>query len=448
VERDDNQRERAIAILSFSCDEASMLRPVSTQYIRANLFVSLYLLRPIVQNNHEYCHLTRILSFDLGGNINQHLSNAICTQQANLPVVIAEYLLHNPSNLNNNLGPLLTNESLVSKVFHPLHETPDTDIVPNGIQGISSATATCGPANSVPSKKVINPATVHIPAVELQFITLMSPVIVYWLFDHFNVAGTGFIFCCCAFLSIRQVVCWHIGNPLAQNDDPSVLGPVTCRFRVDLKGILRFISNRKEERLEMKSNRTDISIVHIVASALAHAFKKEPLLHTRKVSIPWLLIHRIVDASTEPVNVSVSENAGGIVTLPCADQYSIQDIADLHRAADARTDKTHQVGQCLILAMSNYDEGDMITDAAPLHRDVTVVAVLGGVHLERSEKLQPKNNNGRKESPKPVLSLSLTIAGTHQSADIVTCRRFADEVRKLLVYPEICEKMDSPVKVG
>jgi hypothetical protein len=433
--------ERAIVILSFSCPEASCLRRESSQHVRANLLVSAYLLRPHLRNGSEYCHVIRILSFDLAGHMNQQLSNIICTQQANIPSIIAEYLQLRPSAIDNgevaDLGP----ELLVSRVINFLpgaaSSSDSSRISPVHPCQVDGAKAESAVVAKFSTK----------PALELQFLVLSLPVLVHWALYRFDVASAGFVFCVSAFFAVRQVVCWYIGHPLIQNEDPSVIGPVTCRFQVDLKGILRFISNKKEERVEMKSQHADISVVHIVARALALSLKKEPILHTRKVSIPWLFINRVVDASREHVDVSVSENGGGIVTLTTVDQQCIQEIADLHAAADKRTDKTNKVGNCLILSMSNYDEGDMITDAVPFHQAVTVVAVLGGVHLERKENSQVRSS-GTKDPPKPVLSISLTITGSHQSADIVLCRRFADEVRKLLVYPEICENLDSPVPMN
>ena len=120
-----------VVIVSFSCDEASRLRPnVSSQLVRANLFVSLYILQPVSvvvgTETQIHCQFTRLLSFDLAGNIPQQLSNAISNQQANLPAIISDYMHNNPSDFSGGSFrhfdglKKLSNELLVSSVIHQL----------------------------------------------------------------------------------------------------------------------------------------------------------------------------------------------------------------------------------------------------------------------------------------------------------------------------------------
>ncbi len=434
--------DNSIVMVSFSCDEASRQRPPSQQFVRANLFVSLYVLQPVVgANATTHCQFTRLVSFDLAGNIPQQFSNAISQQQANLPAVISKYLHEHRSDFGPDTAEAISNEFLVSTVINQLRQSHLNE---NPISHTNESREAESSSNSYhePPATVASRArrTRTLPSLPLQLITLLTPIFVHWAMSSVDMVGSGILFCFLAILAVRTIVIWHIGDAIvSQKENTSIISHVTCRLRIDVKGILRYISNQHEERNEMKSKHSDISVIHLVASALAHALKKEPLLLTRRVSIPWLLIQRVVDASNEPIDVSISENGGDVVTLPGVDRRTIQQIADCQKC----TENTGKVGKCLILAMSNYDEGDMTTDAAPMHKDVTVVAVLGGVHLERNGTMNSQTN------PKPYLNISLTIAGTHQSVDLVTCRRFADEVRKLLLYPERCENLSngSPVKL-
>jgi hypothetical protein len=429
--------ERAIALISFSCIEADALRLIAPKHVRANLFVSMYLLRPVSNGEQAQCHVTRLLSFDLGGGMNQHLSNVISAQQANLPAVLAEYFQrHEPVVANRYMG-LPTNETVVAAIIKRLNRSsngaPSSPLRPPSPLNSDDSDAFVALGNEPKGGR-------RLPSVESQAVVLFAPVIVHWLVNQCRIPGSALVFSLGAFLAVRQVVLWHLGDVLLPSEEPAVLGPVTCRYTVDLKGVLRFIANKKEERVELQSGSADVSVIHIAASALARAMQKEPSLHSRRVVIPWLFIDKIVDASAEPVDVSVSENGGGVVTLKSVQNQNIQCIADTLATAEYQTSKTQEMGQCLVLAMSNYDGFEMVTEAAPVHRDVAVVAVLGGVHLEHPAQSSPRAANGanRAASPRPVLSLSLTITG-HQQPDIVTCRRFADEVRKLLIYPEICE---------
>lgn len=426
----------SIVIVSFSCDEASRLRPnVSFQRVRAHLFVSLYILQPVSvvvgSETQIHCQFTRLLSFDLAGNIPQQLSNAISHQQANLPAIISNYIHDNPSEFPDSIvdnGKVLSNELLVGSVIQPLKPDPFENHDTSVVAGTDATVHLASPSYSR-----------TLPSWHVQLFTLFVPVFLHWMMSSLHLVGSGLAFCLAAFYVIRTIVLWHIGDEIRRKkENPSIISHVTCRLRIDLKGILRYISNKHEERDEMNSTHPDISAIHIVASALAHALKKEPLLLTRKVSIPWFFIRRVVDASNEPIDVSICENGGDVVTLPYVDRRTIQQIAESQKISYMG----NNLGKCLILAMSNYDEGDVTTDAAPMHDDVTVVAVLGGVHLERNGATQSQLN------PKPYLNISLTIVGTHQSVDLVTCRRFADEVAKLLQYPEICENMcnGSPLK--
>jgi len=75
------------------------------------------------------------------------------------------------------------------------------------------------------------------------------------------------------------------------------------------------------------------------------------------------------------------------------------------------------------------------------HSSVTVVAVIGGVRLDYGSRLPHSRSQRRTPSTtsaRPVLHLSLTIRCPHQT-DIVACRRFAEDVQKLLQFPEMCD---------
>jgi hypothetical protein len=74
----------------------------------------MYLLRLVSRGDEEQCHLIRLLSFDLGGTVNQHLSNVVSTQQASLPAVVADYFQHHEPVIKNRYRGLLTNEVVAS----------------------------------------------------------------------------------------------------------------------------------------------------------------------------------------------------------------------------------------------------------------------------------------------------------------------------------------------
>lgn len=343
------------------------------------------------------------------------------------------------------------------------------------------------------------------PALERQATCLLAPVL---LFQMLQWNGSDFLpppsfalvlFCIAAFYAIRQVVLWHIETiypsarktttmmPIWENNDTHnrVLGPMTCRFTVDLKGIIRFVTNKKEDREELGQGTAEVSVIHLVASALARALKKEASLRQRRVTLPWLWIDKVVDVSSDPIRVSVSENGGRWLTLDCVDSRPVQDIADDLAEQEERqfrqniqqsmpsckttTATTRRqlpaLGECLVLATPDMDQSDPDTDfnvsvlpSQALANNVAVVAVIGGVKLEHygrrnsgtgiSSTMHHAANGSIAGStapaPRPVLTLTLTILGplqqdTATTADFVTCRRLAEDVKILLQFPEMCE---------
>jgi START domain len=433
--------ERALTVISFSCPEADELRPVAAKRVRANLFVSMYLIRPLSDRNDDQCHITRLLSFDLAGGMNQQLSNVIIAQQANLPSVVTEFLQRHEPVVENRYRGALSNETVVWSVIDRLGANSST---PNGIRRPPSPLALASESiiiddddNSSNHPSPRTQTNAKIPAVESQAIALLAPVFLFHLGSLIGVPLIYLLFCITAFLAVRQVTIWHLGRPVPLSDDTCAVDKVTCRFSVDLKGVLRFIANKREEREESVHSSAEVSVVHIVASALARSLQRFPMLHQSRRKIPWLWIDILVDASADPIDVSFSENGGGIVTLRDIGKKNVQEIADELATAEESTDKSNKLGPCLVLSMSDFEDSGITIDATPSNPEVKIVAVVGGVRLERDVG-SARSNNRKSQPPRPLLSLSLTITAS-EHADVTTCRRFAEEVHKFLQFPEMCD---------
>jgi len=417
--------EKAILIMNFSCPESNALRNPSSGRVRANLIISMYLLRPV---GDEQCHLTRLLSFDPMGNVSGTLANVIISQQASLPGVIAEFLQRREPIPENRLRGELSNEALINDVIDHL-PGPDDDPY-----SVKRRLTFDGMESIVAGKRQAS-----VPAVDTQAVLLLAPVVIYKLASLFGLPGGLLLFCVSGFLAIRQVVLLYLGETLLKNPEPQVTGPITCRFSIDLKGVLRFVANKKEEREELHRGSAEITLVHLAVSAVARALKNEEGMRQRRITIPWLLIDEYVDASMDPVDVSVSENAGGMVTIKNVDSRSIQEIADEMEKAENIHEQTTELGECLVFTTPDYEQSETEIAVASMLEGVRVVAVIGGVRLERNVKaIRPTAFGSPGGAPRPVLSFCLTMSAPQQT-DIVTCRRFADEVQKLLHFPEICE---------
>jgi START domain len=442
-------------MISFTSTETENMRPIASSHVRASLFVSMYLVRDM---GDDKCHMTRLLSFDLAGNIGQKLSNAVMTQQANMPVVIFDYLKkHEPAPFERRFrsAELLSNEDVRRNVVERSEHTNEEASVSHSTTNNTSKTDNI--SNGV-SLHRIEYDEIRRTGIGAQAIMLFAPIAIHRLavlstWDDIAIP----LFLITAFLAIRQIVRWQIGGVLdsSASNGPTVPGSIKFRFAVDLKGILRFIANKKEEREEINSESADVSVVHIVAAAVARVLKKEHELKGKRLTIPCLFIDEVVDASSDPVNVSILENSAKssqIVTVNAADRLDAQTIAtELSRVSTERDHNTsnHNLGHCLIIASpaNVHDESDIVvSDVIPFAGSgIAVVAVLGEIRIDRRGRTSKSQNGGpytpQMAQPRPVLSLSLLFSpcGASDVVNITQCRRFADEVQKLLQFPEMCD---------
>jgi hypothetical protein len=449
---DNPQEERAIVMLSFSCPQADELKPITPKHVRANLLVSMYLLRPIYSNHHgedeEHCHMTRLLMFDLSGGMSRQLSNVIGTQQASIPIIIRDFLDRHEPIIENRFRGQISDDIIKGNVIDRLASIEE--------QGAARATVPSSPAPRrqiafdesriedddsanlsiiSSSKSDVKPRGQE-PTVLKQAMVLLAPVIFHGITSHMRISGLNFFFFPFAFLVVRLVVCWQIGCAIERPETRLKLETITCRFHVDLKGILRFIANKREEREEMKTGAAEVSVVHIVSSALALALKNEPEIRSRRVSIPWLLIDRYVDISSEPIDVSISEKSGNLLTLYAVESENIQSIADELAEAEKRP-LNRDIGECVVMSIPGTDDAEMEMDVAPDFRDASIVAVIGGVRMKSIGQRRPGSSSSS-PAPRPVLTITLTMNG-RLGGDLATYRRLADEVKRYLEFPEILD---------
>lgn len=430
-----DSNERALLILAFSSPEADQLRPtVEAKHVRADLIISMSLLRPV---GDAQCHYTRILCFDPKVGFSQRLGSYITAQQAGQPAVLSQYLQqHEPIPSSRMHGPL-EEDAIIRDIVHHL---PDGAMHPRRLDFHRSPSGPLEDDNSQLAT-TIKTEVPGPPPLETQATYLLAPTLIYRILDSLEVSGSMIVFIILAFLAVRQVVILHLGENLPESTESPVVGPVTCKFTVDLKGAMRFVNNKKEEREELCQGTAEVSIVHLVASALARALKETPSLHRRRIIMPWLWIDEVVDASEEPISVSISENNGGWVTLDSVDRIGVQALSDAALEAERVLDATERVGQCLVVAPPPVDASpgrfasQIEIHAAPLMQaGVLVVAVLGNVRVEKG----PKKPSSPLRPPRSVIDVFLTMKSPSEG-DFGTCRRYAEEVQKYLQFPEMCD---------
>ena len=418
--------EKAIAVIAFSCEEAGSVKPIENGHVRGTLFVNLSLLRQI---DGDLCHITRVLSYSLGGGIPLTLSNFILTQQAGLPRVVGDYLARYEPTPSSQLKGKLVRDQIIKDIIQ-LIGTQAAELSmrrQNAEDDEDMSLVVSGTSNTNGWKSV---------SLVKQGSLLILPLIIYDVAQRVEVIYPALWFLVGMLVVIRRLVLLILaGDRSSRFCKEPLIDRTHCRFKVDLKGVLRFLANKKEERKPTGSS--DVSVVHIVARACAVALEKQQL-HTKHVSIPFLFIDQYVPCSKEHVSVSmVLEQDSYPVTVDRVNEKSVQEIADCAETARRNERKgSKPLGECLVLASHNFDDSDIEVDAVALDRGVNVVAVIGSVGLDRN----PSRFMGRggMGSPRPILQLSLTITSS-TGTTFSGARRLAEEIQKLLIYPEICE---------
>ena len=280
--------------------------------------------------------------------------------------------------------------------------------------------------------------------------------------------------------SIRQIVLsLYLGRPLANRG--ALHGPVTCRIAIDLRGVLRFIGNKREERTPLlqgtdnSSSLSHVSVTHIVARAVAIALSEvAPELNCRYRSL-FLLGLEGWYQNQGGCNVSVvSTSSQRVSTIKKTEDCTVQEIADqvwnsqreeTERAAaetqrldleppgdilssisswakaflfdliSAKDEEACSSSCCIIYTSPDSENNEVDIDVAPrpIVGAAPIVVVVGGVRVVDRD---PRNASFR-QSRRPMLSVSITIDCPMSS--IATCRKFAEKVQTLVQFPEMCE---------
>ena len=258
----------------------------------------------------------------------------------------------------------------------------------------------------------------------------------------------------------------------------------TSRFVVDLKGVLRFIGNKREENKEAylqniqnngNSNSvsdSEVAVSHIVVKAIALAMSEMSIFNTTRINIPLLGIQgcyqrKRIDVSVVAGIHRLSKGANHALLIKDVNKLSIRGIAnDLSMKSNSlmanKTDKDktdsnalhlitwfmslliscfigtkamktikgiEKFGSCVVLTSPNTENSDVDVEVSPSSAlGVNMVAVVGGVRVMRDT---------RGGSIRPALSMSITI--NCPPANMASCRKFAERVQQLVQFPEICE---------
>lgn len=320
------------------------------------------------------------------------------------------------------------------------------------------------------------------------------PAIAWFVADRFFPSKKEIIFMFCSYLSTRYWVSSKLGRAILYPDGSTVLANgghaclgtrgSTSRFTVDLKGVLRYIGNKKEENRQAVLNNSDsdtsnaeVAVSHIVVKAIARTMHEINIFNTRRTSIPVLGIEGCFQRKS--INVSVvtgiqhsSEGANHAILLKNVDKLTVRDVANelaaksnlispQRESMESNPSLLHQIvkrflripmvflssligktnldiitdndkfGSCVVLTSPNSENSDVAIDVSPsTNLGVNMVVVVGGVKVFRDTRGGPI---------RPMLSMSITI--DCPPASIAACRQFSERIQELVQFPELCDEL-------
>jgi len=316
-------------------------------------------------------------------------------------------------------------------------------------------------------------------------ITLYGIPALAWFFsDMLCSSQKEIIFVGCLYFSVRHWARKELGDAILYSDGSTVrpsgghtrlgTGQLTSRFTVDLKGVLRYIGNKKQENKRSANNNSDrtksdseVAVSHIVVKAISFAMEEMSIFNTRRTSIPLLGLEgcfqrKSISASVVTGIHRSSEGSNHTILLKNVDKMSISDIANsLSKNNCIKTSKTkkslikmlsaipnffisnliskasvdiltgnEKFGSYVVLTSPNTEESDVAVEVSPCTTlGINMVVVVGGVKVFRGT---------RGGAIRPMLSMSITI--DCPPASIASCRKFSERVQELVQFPEMCDE--------
>ena len=273
------------------------------------------------------------------------------------------------------------------------------------------------------------------PSVFFFAIILLTPLIL-WKYSASS-SNNEIVFILCALGAVRVVMELKLGSPLTCQ---SFTGPVTCRFSVSLRNVLRLLAKRKQN----DDNPTVISILHIVTKAVGQALSEFRGMNSRRLSVPLLGMDTYY--TREQIALSILDQ-DTLLTLDDVRSKSLDDISAMiskrQKKFDERDDmgictalatlfiemgNRKDYGSCLILYSSSAEESSSIEMAVAPRNGFNATVVIGDVSLACASR--HVRSNSPRLPPIPTLTMSITM--DCPACHAVTCRRFAKRIQHLV----------------
>ena len=439
--------EKAICICAVSYDDGDHRR--FRNHVRGALHVNLTLLRP-VDGMPSQCEFVRVLSYSLGGSVPASLSSSVMQKQAGLPAILASYMAQPSLCLpavvdltREALLPIVREEQqlrfnpVASEIGNDNDEEDDEDDDDDDDED-----------------------TKRMDLVETSLVLLL-PLVLWramgtsWLDPTIR----GALFMLAVLASVRFVVLQRLGPSTAT---PLHIGPITCRFSVNLRRVLRTLADQQNQETDVK-----VSVVHLVVKAAATALEEMETMNRKVVSYPLLGIHNRsfsrmhVDVSI--LNATTTDPSARFVTVRGASSLTGSEIA----ASAARAEQSllllsespsmmeslsnwiqqtlgltsvkeregNDYGSCLVVASPESDNtstAQMDLAIVPTSGAFNVVVVVGGVRLQRPTPPPTPTRVSRRSRPTLQPTLDVSISSNSAACGIGETRKFAERLHQLL----------------
>eukprot|EP00980_Cylindrotheca_fusiformis_P004899 scaffold1041_cov121-Cylindrotheca_fusiformis.AAC.4 len=472
----------ALCLLAFSCPEAEELRPrVAPKHVRGHLEVSLQ----VWEQTPAGCVHTRILSYDLKGQIPRAIIQTVMTQQAELPRIMDAHLTRVKKRRRNNNNNARSSITSVSKLdyealYQVLKDKNAAALVKKKKKKEKEKKEAAAAARRNKNKASDNDSIVEpsssltgtatqsradAPSIWMESMVLLSPVLCHKLLslvlNGWNVTSwmTPWVVAVCMVLAVRWICLEHLlrysillpqkatipaaGGGVATTfmKKTTRQGITRCNFSVNLRNIDRFLERKRgrEDKQATSSSTTKqppppkAEMSHVVIRALARAMAKNPgLIAVRPLpSLP------LVYTATTVLHDDTTETTCQAVWIPPQEQLSIPAIAKF--LSNSSSNKPNEVTssqpsflETNVLGPSCrlwVSDDETQRNRTPIKIDWSApdspLTVAISIYLRRQTQL--------------ITTKHLQVSLAFQSSDVAACRAFSKEVEQLIQMPEMCD---------
>jgi hypothetical protein len=440
IENSSN-KDTALCLLAFSCPEANKLQPTQDNHVRGTLSISLHVLRPLEGGG---CSHTRILSFDMNGNMPKQLKQAILQQQTTLPPRAMDFRLRQmklearASKATPVLYRMDYDTMIRATKYTGSHRKPELRhgesvvispscnatvdnifALPQNVSVLTESLVLLAPICSQPLLSMVG-----LPRLEMVVLCVMMVWCIRWvlmqhLHRHFHLLPPG---------TTRQL--WS---------RKFTEGTTVCHVTLNTKESLAFLANERNAKIALGEDELpQVEFCHVLLRSISKAIQKHPSLVTR--SFPFLPPLYNLD-----MHWHTSSSNDSRVWIPSTEQYSIQAIANCFACSENLTSQLNWwprmafVPACRI--WTHLDQGvGPAPGPAPETKNIfshvadasdfcpISVAVYPAATTRTGKKSHVQRNEYASE-----LSISF------QSTDVESCRLFVEEVLMSIQVPELCD---------